>query len=51
MRTKIILPVVLILLLAAGVLGFLFISGTLTPEDEAVTPVDTAILTKENEKN
>lgn len=50
MRTKIILPVVLILLLAAGVLGFLFISGTLTPEDEAVTPIDTAILTKENEK-
>lgn len=48
MRKKIILPIVLILLLIAGVLGFLFISGILPPEDKTITPVDTALLTKEN---
>ncbi len=49
MRKKIILPIVLTLLLIAGVLGFLFISGILLPEDKTATPVDTALLTKENE--
>lgn len=46
MRKKIVLPIVLILLLVAGVLGLLFISGIFEKED--VTPVDTAALAKEN---
>ena len=50
MRKKIILPIVLILLLAAGVLGFLFFSGTFTTDKQDITPVDTALLTIENEK-
>lgn len=48
MRKKVILPLILILLLGAGVLGFLLISGVIPSENIATEPVDTAALCREN---
>lgn len=48
MKKKIILPIVLILLLIAGVCGFLFISGVFEIDNKNITLIDTAALAKEN---